>query len=191
MHRRAFSYTQAGGRQSCGERHQINAVFKCPDGYAGGWAFAPGDTNPEDGYEEYKSDGNPFSNKVILMDEVHNLINPSIEVRKNPTRLLMLTMLKEMLRSCQNSVLVGFTATPLNSDDGTATELLNIIKGVGNEHLNDEGFISYFMGSPSPAFPVVKPSIDWITTSSVGGKVGTLLPLLRQVELAKEGDELG
>ena len=118
------------------------------------------------------------------MDEVHNLINPSIEVRKNPTRLLMLTMLKEMLRSCQNSVLVGFTATPLNSDDGTATELLNIIKGVGNEHLNDEGFISYFMGSPSPAFPVVKPSIDWITTSSVGGKVGTLLPLLRQVELA-------
>ena len=27
---RAFSYTQAGGMQSCGERSSINAVFKCP-----------------------------------------------------------------------------------------------------------------------------------------------------------------
>jgi hypothetical protein len=29
---RAFSYTQAGGRQTCGDRQRINAVFKCPDG---------------------------------------------------------------------------------------------------------------------------------------------------------------
>ena len=36
---RAFSYTQAGGVKSCGNDQQINPVFKCPDGYRGGWQF--------------------------------------------------------------------------------------------------------------------------------------------------------
>ena len=61
---RAFSYTQAGGRQTCGDKHRINPVFKCPDGYAGSWAYAPGECDNEDGYEDYESDGNPFSNKI-------------------------------------------------------------------------------------------------------------------------------
>lgn len=171
---RAFSYTQAGGRQACGERHRINAVFKCPDGYGGGWMFnsaPPPEADRytstdgtsvntgwlEDGYEEYQSDGNPFSNKIVLMDEFHNLVSPSQDIRKSPTRMLMLNMLKEMLRTAKNSVIVGFTATPLVDKDGTAKELLDIIKGKGNEHLADEGFISYFMGSPTPAFPIVVP----------------------------------
>lgn len=170
---RAFSYTQAGGRQSCGEQHRINAVFKCPDGYAGEWNYGPGkgkkdaDSEFTDGYEEYLSDGNPFSNKIILMDEVHNLVKPSHAITKNPTRLLMLDMLKEMLRTCKNSVLVGFTATPLVDADGTARSLLDIIKGAGNEKHTDEGYISYFMGSPSPAFPAVSPSLDWVTSRAV------------------------
>jgi hypothetical protein len=60
---RAFSYTQAGGVQSCGAKHQLNAVFKCPDGYAGGWNYgAHADAAPEGGYlnedgtAEFKSD---------------------------------------------------------------------------------------------------------------------------------------
>ena len=161
---RAFSYTQAGGRMTCGDRHRINPVFKCPDGYGGGWCYGPGKTHSdEDGYEEYESDGNPLSNKIILMDEFHNLVTPSPEIRKNPTRMLMLGMLKEMLRTAKNSVIVGFTATPLVGADGTAKELLDIIKGKGSEHLTDEGFISYFMGSPFPLFPTVSPAPNEIT----------------------------
>ena len=73
------------------------------------------------------------------MDEFHNLVKPSPEIRKSPTRMLMLTMLREMLRTAKNSVIVGFTATPLVGEDGSAEELLNIIKGKGNEKLSDEG----------------------------------------------------
>jgi hypothetical protein len=69
-------------------------VLRCPDGYRGG--FDPnekGEVNasaldalreaekdyelnsPEDyGYDDFQSkfDGNPFSNKIIIMDEVHD-----------------------------------------------------------------------------------------------------------------------
>ena len=69
---RAFSYTQAGGTQSCGDGSAINAVFKCPAGYAGRWNYGPGEVNPCDGYEEFHTEradeeynGNPFSNKVL------------------------------------------------------------------------------------------------------------------------------
>lgn len=59
---RAFSYTQAGGQQSCGDRSQINPVFKCPDGYAGCWNYGPGEHHITDGYADYvdKQDGNPL-----------------------------------------------------------------------------------------------------------------------------------
>ena len=163
---RAFSYTQAGGRQAIGDRHRINPVFKCPDGYGGGWCYGPGQVfSTEDGYVEYESDGNPFSNKIVLMDEFHNLVKPSPEIRKSPTRMMMLDMLKEMLRTAKNSVLVGFTATPLVGDNG-AKELLDIIKGKGNEGLADEGFLSYFMGSPRPVFPTVVPPVSQIIERS-------------------------
>ena len=73
---RAFSYTQAGGAQACG--HNINAVFRCPDGYPG---FA-GRTMPRNGgYPEFSNaSANPFSNKIILMDEVriHSFFDSAI-----------------------------------------------------------------------------------------------------------------
>ena len=181
---RAFSYTQAGGRQVIGERRRINAVFKCPDGYAGDWCFgSAGHENSgrsEDGYEEYQSDGNPFSNKIVLMDEFHNLINPSPEIRKSPTRSLMLQMLREMLRTAKNSVIIGFTGTPLVGEDGTAKDLLDIIKGAGNEGLSNEGYVSYFMGSPSPVFPIVVPPVNAISEV-----------LMRKVQLENLSDKHG
>lgn len=161
---RAFSYTQAGGTQACGANGGINAVFKCPDGYNGGWNYGAGDTKPEYGYKEYTSDGNPFSNKIILMDEVHNLVNPSDDIAKDPRRLAMLDRLKYMLQTATNSVLVGFTATPLVEDSlvegkkqWTYRPLLDIIKGDSNLNKSDEGFVSYFMGAPTPVFPEVIP----------------------------------
>ena len=62
---RAFSYTMAGGASSCGARP--NAVFKCPDGYAGSY---PECLPRLGGYDDFACKGNPFSNKIVLMDEV-------------------------------------------------------------------------------------------------------------------------
>ena len=62
---RAFSYTMAGGASSCGQRP--NAVFKCPDGYAGSY---PDCLPRAGGYPDFECGHNPFSNKVVLMDEV-------------------------------------------------------------------------------------------------------------------------
>ena len=76
---RAFSYTMAGGSASCGKVGHINALFKCPDGYAGGYPrrVARGHSRPTghpsdappvpDGYGDYDNEEhrhNPFSNKV-------------------------------------------------------------------------------------------------------------------------------
>ena len=96
---RAFSYTMAGGAASCGARP--NAVFKCPDGYAGCYpeklerqvstdpnpdpdpnpnSNPDPDPNPnpnsnpnQGGYEDFTCGHNPFSNKIVLLDEVHHL----------------------------------------------------------------------------------------------------------------------
>ena len=108
------------------------------------------------------------------MDEVQNLLQPSPEVQKSKQRVLMLDKLKCMLATAKNSVLVGFTATPLVGDDEAAKPLLDVIKGRGRESLLDEGFVSYFMSTPSAVFPLVSPS-----------KVPAELPaeLLQSVEL--------
>ena len=129
----------------------------CVDGYAGGWNYGPGETNRADGYDGFVSDGNPFSNKIVLMDEIQNLLQPSAEIQKSKQRVLMLDRLKSMLATATNSVLVGFCATPLTGEHEQAKPLLDVIKGRGNETLTDEGFISYFMSTPSAVFPLVRP----------------------------------
>ena len=70
---RAFTYTQAGGAASCGEHP--NAIFKCPDGYAGSYnpQRRSGPLPRSGGYSDFVHHGNPFSNKIVLMDEVRQL----------------------------------------------------------------------------------------------------------------------
>ena len=60
------------------------------------------------GYPEYQQrfDGNPFSNKIILMDEVHNLISPSSDILKSSKRAAAVERLRLMLHTATNSVLV-------------------------------------------------------------------------------------
>ena len=69
------------------------------------------------------------SNKIVLMDEVQNLLQPSPEIQKSKQRVLMLDKLKCMLATATNCVLVGFTATPLSDRADDARSLLDIIKG--------------------------------------------------------------
>lgn len=75
----------------------------------------------------------------------------------------MVDRLKSMLATAKNSVVVGFTATPLvQNEEGSfpnAKPLLDVIKGANSEgRLLDEGFTSYFMSTPTAVFPRVEPS---------------------------------
>lgn len=151
---RAFSYTQAGGAASCGARP--NAVFKCPDGYAGSY---PERLPRSGGYDDFSNGAcNPFSNKVVLMDEVHNLVRPSAEILRNPRRMLMLQRLRQLLRTAENSVIVGLSGTPLCDVPAEAEALIGLIKGRRGKELSDEGFVSYYMDTPSSVFPRLTPA---------------------------------
>ena len=79
---------------------------------------------------------NPFSNKIVLMDEVrksgtarpactcsprrldskqvHNLVRPSADILRNEKHMLMLQRLRQLLRTAENSVIIGLTGTPLS-----------------------------------------------------------------------------
>ena len=57
---RAFSYTQVGGSAACGKVGGINALFKCPDGYAGGYPRkvkrGVGPDKVPDGYADFEDE---------------------------------------------------------------------------------------------------------------------------------------
>ena len=113
------------------------------------------------GYADFTNEGcNPFSNKIVLMDEVHNLVRPSAEILRNEKRMLMLQRLRQLLRTAENSTIIGLTGTPLCDVPAEANALLNLIKGrqAVQKQLGDEGFISYYMEAPPSVFPSVSPA---------------------------------
>ena len=177
---RAFSYTMAGGASSCGQRP--NAVFKCPDGYAGSY---PERLPPQGGYHDFRNPAcNPFSNKIVLMDEVsltrlhaarlslthfppfhqvHNLVRPSPEILRNDQRMLMLQRLRQLLRTAENAVIIGLSGTPLADVPAEAAALQNLIKGKLHHQLNDEGFVSVralLLSSHSPFLHINTPYLS-------------------------------
>ena len=158
---RAFSYTQAGGRTACGDK--VNALFKCPAGYNGNYATKKAELRGVDssgepfGYPGYSNDGNPFSNKIVLMDEVHNLVRPSQQILRNPKRMEMLRRLRHMLRTATNSVIIGLTGTPLCDNPEETAALKMIIKGRGNNTPCD-GVVSFYDSTPASVFPQVLPA---------------------------------
>lgn len=99
---------------------------------------------------------NPFDNKIILMDEVHNLIKPPVGTDKS--KLKRLERLRNALYTARNSVIVGLTATPFVTDEQEGRDLLAMIKGKENQNTEtNEGFISYFNTLPSSIYPEVRP----------------------------------
>ena len=150
---RAFSYTMAGGAASCGARP--NAVFKCPDGYAGCY---PEKLERQGGYADFACGHNPFSNKIVLLDEVHHLVRPSAEILRNPRRMLMLQRLRQLLRTAENSVVIGLSGTPLCDVPSEAAALRALLKGRAAREAGDEGFVSYYMETPASVFPRLTPA---------------------------------
>eukprot|EP01065_Artemidia_motanka_P032339 TRINITY_DN39351_c0_g1_i1.p1 TRINITY_DN39351_c0_g1~~TRINITY_DN39351_c0_g1_i1.p1 ORF type:complete len:930 (+),score=386.90 TRINITY_DN39351_c0_g1_i1:214-2790(+) len=106
-----------------------------------------------------------MSHKVVLMDELHNLVQRSQWAPQ-------LTALKHELRVCSGSVVVGFTGSPVMRRAEDARRLLDVVKGAGAEQLLDEGFVSCFSGRPASVFAAVSPAC----AVSEGGAVFTLSP---------------
>ncbi len=107
----------------------------------------------------YERGGNPYDNKIVIMDEVHNLVRP--KAGTDPRALKKLARLRELLFSAKNTVLVGLTATPLVKDVSDGNELIRIIKGA--EFVNkptNEGFISYFNSLPVSIYPESLPALN-------------------------------
>ena len=70
----------------------------------------------------------------------------------------MLKRLRQLLRTATNSVIVGFTGTPLCDTPEDAANLLDLVKGRAQQDLSDEGFISFYFDTPSAVFPTVLPA---------------------------------
>jgi len=125
---RALRYTSAGGRHT---------AIREEDGLPASALFKIGFS---------KDDPNVYSNKIVLMDEVHNLVRAQTQFGEQ------LTHLRRLLSTAKGAVLAGFTGTPILSEPSEGRTLLDIIKGSGAP-LGDAGFISSFPMRPRSLFP--------------------------------------
>jgi hypothetical protein len=118
---------------------------------AGGSTALPKPTNP---ILKYGYDGdNPYSNTLVIADEVHSLVVPTPETEKYFAKV---EALGKALYRAKNNVFVGMTATPFIDDPGQGGLLMHIIKGEENLQKNNEGFVSYFQSLPRAMFPIVR-----------------------------------
>ena len=132
---RAFSYRQIGGQAL-----QSMSWFR-----------------PHGGCPTTSRGTNMWCDKVVVMDEAHNLIKPSEDKFKNPRSVENLRYAREALAKAIRTVLVLFTATPMVDSLDDVDALLAIVKGAGNERLSDDGFVSAFYGAPRSAYAEVTP----------------------------------
>eukprot|EP00930_Biecheleria_cincta_P096577 TRINITY_DN88400_c0_g1_i1.p1 TRINITY_DN88400_c0_g1~~TRINITY_DN88400_c0_g1_i1.p1 ORF type:complete len:2469 (+),score=622.90 TRINITY_DN88400_c0_g1_i1:85-7491(+) len=94
--------------------------------------------------------GNVYTNKIVLMDEAHNLVRSQTQYAEQLQRL------RRLLYEARNLVLAGFTGTPILSEPSEGRQLLDIIKGLQAPE-GDEGFLSSFPMRPQPLFPMSLP----------------------------------
>ena len=73
---------------------------------------------------------NPFSNKVIIIDEAHNFISRIANKIKNPSSLSM--KLYEYLKSAENCKIILLTGTPIINYPNEIGILFNILRGYIN-----------------------------------------------------------
>lgn len=78
---------------------------------------------------------NPYSGKVVLMDEGHHLTRP------NKLYETQLTQLRDYVNRAKGSVFVSLTGSMADSV-ADPRKLLDVVKGESGEGLNDEGFLS-------------------------------------------------
>eukprot|EP00445_Apocalathium_hangoei_P013960 CAMPEP_0203877952 /NCGR_PEP_ID=MMETSP0359-20131031/22515_1 /ASSEMBLY_ACC=CAM_ASM_000338 /TAXON_ID=268821 /ORGANISM="Scrippsiella Hangoei, Strain SHTV-5" /LENGTH=1254 /DNA_ID=CAMNT_0050797015 /DNA_START=52 /DNA_END=3816 /DNA_ORIENTATION=- len=124
---RALRYTSAGGRHTHLRDDGLPASSLFKIGFC-------------------KEDPNVYSNKIVLMDEVHNLVRTQTQFGEQ------LTNLRTLLFGAKGVVLAGFTGTPILNEPQEGRQLLDIIKGIGAP-VGDAGFLSSFPMRPRSLFP--------------------------------------
>ena len=137
------------------------------------------------------SSGNPYSGKVVVMDEGHNLTRPNrlYEVQLRNLRGYMETAVNTVFVSCTGSM-----EADLSSDPRT---LLDAVKGIPSRGLSDEGFLSSHH-KRGPSFPLQQPAAcaDGVYSTQVQAQVTTYAELAgtslvryvyQAVKLHKEG----
>mmetsp|Transcript_33022 Transcript_33022/g.77185 ORF Transcript_33022/g.77185 Transcript_33022/m.77185 type:complete len:1223 (+) Transcript_33022:114-3782(+) len=140
---------------------------------AGGGACSPGEDGLPNspilkvGFDPVEK--NPYSRKVVIMDECHNL------VRYTPMYGVQLATLRSLLFFAKESVLAGFTGTPVCNEAIEGRKLLDVIKGDEGKDLNDEGFLSSFHARASTDFPKEVPVVGVPDGVIHEGMFGSLL----------------
>lgn len=128
---RALRYTSAGGRHTdLKDGLPMSSLLKVAFDY---------------------EDKNVYSNKIVIMDEVHNLVRVQTQFGEQLSRL------REFLLTARGGLLAGFTGTPILSEAIEGRQLLDIVKGRKNSNANDQGFVSSFPMRPQPLFPRTLP----------------------------------
>eukprot|EP00931_Biecheleriopsis_adriatica_P087832 TRINITY_DN62248_c0_g1_i1.p1 TRINITY_DN62248_c0_g1~~TRINITY_DN62248_c0_g1_i1.p1 ORF type:complete len:850 (-),score=148.94 TRINITY_DN62248_c0_g1_i1:56-2605(-) len=123
---RCYRMTSAGGRASeLSEGEPRGAIFK--------FGFS-------------RVDSNPYSRKVVLMDEGHNLTRPSRMWHAQLTRL------RNLLETAVDCTFMACTGSIAEKEIKDGRDLLNVIKGDSFASLSDEGFMSSY-NKRGPSFP--------------------------------------
>lgn len=74
-----------------------------------------------------KSGGNPFHNKVVIIDEAHNLISRIVNKLKRPNSMSM--RLYNFLKSAENTRIVLLSGTPVINYPHEIAIMMNILRG--------------------------------------------------------------
>ena len=109
---------------------------------------------------------NPFSGKVILMDESHHLTRPSKQYEAQLNRL------RNLVETAQGSVFVALTGS-MASDAASARDLLSVVKGSTQaQPATDEGFLSSH-NRRGAGFPRQKPAqcADGVLSEEIEGLI--------------------
>lgn len=138
------------GRMSrAGKPGEMAAPLRC---YTYTTAYGKAVRTGKDPFFKRPKGTNPFSNKICLIDEAHNLLKwkeiPHPVAKKN------LQALGPILMTCKDTVFLAMTATPIVKQAIEGKYLLRIVKG-GNPRLKNAHHIIYFNSTPRPVYPPV------------------------------------
>lgn len=105
----------------------------------------------------FKANKTGYNGRIVCMDEAHNLVHVTKEMNRFKKQL---ARLRDALHDATDSVVVGFTATPVVTDAKDGEALLKVIKGKANAGRSDEGFVSYYYSMPTQIYPLVLQGAD-------------------------------
>ncbi|KAG5186330.1 hypothetical protein JKP88DRAFT_240932 [Tribonema minus] len=107
-----------------------------------------------------------FNEKIVMMDEAHNMLDEQLNIRKNNdahfahAAARVRRVREQLLKDKRSKSVIGFfTATPMIESPSQLAAMLRIVKGpVEPDRPTHEGYVSYFIARPDTIFPGHDPS---------------------------------